>query len=174
MLIFTGINFAALTYFAVLPALILARTGGDEVALGTVQAMLGVGGVLGGLLVSLRGLPQRKIHAILAYAAISFLCGDLLFAVGRTTPVWMVAATIAAIFIPFIVAADRTIWQSKVAPAIQGRVFATHGALRNLSFSLGFCWPARWPMGSLNQGWRPAVRSFPSLAGGAQCRTGVA
>lgn len=45
LLLFMAINlFATLTYFSVLPAMILARTGGDEVALGTVQAALGVGG----------------------------------------------------------------------------------------------------------------------------------
>ena len=42
---FTVVNFfAALTYFGVLPAMILARTGGDEVALGVVQGALGAAG----------------------------------------------------------------------------------------------------------------------------------
>lgn len=137
--IFMGINFcAALTYYSVLPAMILARTGGNELALSIVQAMLGLGGVIGGVLVSMRGLPRRKIHAILGYAGISFLLGDLLLAVGRTVPAWGVAAVLGAGFIPFIVAADRTIWQSKVAPAMQGRVFAVQGMLRNFSFPLGY------------------------------------
>src|SRR5690606_34878097 len=53
LVIFMGIEFfAALTYFSVLPALILARTGGDELALATVQATIGIAGILGGLLVS--------------------------------------------------------------------------------------------------------------------------
>lgn len=41
-------------------------------------------------------------------------------------------------FIPFIIAADRTIWQIKVAPALQGRVFAVQGMLRNCFFPVGF------------------------------------
>ena len=139
MWIFVGINFfASLTYYAVLPTLILARTGGNETALGLVQAALGAGGVVGGLLVSIWGLPRRKIHAILGFCAVSFLGGDLLFATARTLPGWLIAASVSSAFIPFILAADRTIWQSKVAPAIQGRVFSTYSMFRNAAQPLGF------------------------------------
>jgi MFS transporter, DHA3 family, macrolide efflux protein len=139
MLIFMGIElFATLTYFAVLPALILKRTGGDEAALGLVQAMLGVGGVVGGLLVSVWGLPRRKIHAVLGYCGLSFLLGDLLFATGRSLPAWIIAASVAAVFIPFIVSADRTIWQSKVPPAVQGRVFSAASMFRWGTKPLGY------------------------------------
>lgn len=138
-LIYVGINFfAALTYFSVLPALILARTGGDEVALGLVQATLGAGGVVGGLAVSFFGLPQRKIHAILTLAGLSFFFGDMLFAVGRSLPVWIAAAAVASFFIPFIIAANRTIWQLKVPPALQGRVLSVYGMLRNSLAPLGY------------------------------------
>ena len=139
LLIFTGINFfAALTYFAILPAMILARTGGDEVALASVQAALGGAGIVGGLAVSIWGLPRRKIHVALGGCGISFLLGDLLFATGRTLTVWLMAASVAAFFIPFIVAANRTIWQLKVPPAIQGRVFSIRMAFANASMPLGY------------------------------------
>lgn len=138
-MLFTGINFfAILTYFSVLPALILARTGGDELALAMVQGTLGTAGILGGLAVSAWGLPRRKIHGVLAGAAISFFGGDLLFAVGRSLPVWMIGATIAAFFIPFIVTANRTIWQLKTPPQLQGRVFAVQAMLSNLSAPAGY------------------------------------
>ena len=138
-LIFTGINFfAILTYFSVLPALILARTGGDEVALAIVQGTLGAAGILGGLAVSTWGLPKRKIHALLLGTAISFLGGDLLFAVGRSLPVWIVGACIAAFFIPYIIAASQTIWQSKTPPHLQGRVFSVQAMLRNLAAPLAY------------------------------------
>lgn len=138
-LLYVGINFfAALTYFSILPALILARTGGDEVALGVVQAALGGAGVVGGLVVSFIGLPGRKIHYILAGAGLSFLGGDLLFAVGRSLPVWIGAAAIASFFIPFIMAANRTIWQMKVPAILQGRVLSTYGVLRNVLSPVGY------------------------------------
>ena len=139
MLIFRGIEFcAALTYFSVMPAMILARSGGDEVSLGFVQAMLGGAGIVGGLVITIWGLPRRKIHAIFGFCAISFLGGDLLFAIGQSLPVWLLAAAVAAFFIPFIGGADRTIWQSKVPPAIQGRVFSVSGMFRNGVKPLGY------------------------------------
>jgi MFS family permease len=139
LVVFMGINFcAALTYYSILSAMILARTGGNEVALSIVQAMLGVGGVLGGIVVSLRGLPRRKIHAIFGFAAASFLLGDFLLAIGRSLPMWSVAAVLSAFFVPFIVAGDRTIWQTKVNPAIQGRIFAVQGMLRNCFLPIGY------------------------------------
>ncbi len=48
--IYVGMNFcAALTYFSILPAMVLARSGNDASALATVQTALGLGGVVGGL-----------------------------------------------------------------------------------------------------------------------------
>jgi hypothetical protein len=94
--------------------------------------------VAGGLLLSLWGGPRRRIHGILAGAAISFLLGDFLFAVGQTVLVWWLAAFLAAFFIPFIVGANQSIWQSKVAPEVQGRVFSARGMLQPLSMPLGY------------------------------------
>lgn len=139
MLIFMGIELcAALTYFAVLPALILARSGGNEVVLGLVQATLGGAGVLGGLIISFWGLPKRRIHAVFGFTAISCLLGDGLFAIGQSLPVWIIAATSAAFFIPFIGGSDRTIWQSKVPPTMQGRVFGVSGMFRNGVKPIGY------------------------------------
>jgi MFS family permease len=139
LLIFTGLNlFAALTYFSILPAMVLARSGGDEFSLASVQAMLGIGGVVGGLAVSIWGGPKRRIHAVLIGAALSFLLGDFLFAIGRSAPVWMVAGFVSSFFIPFIVSADRAIWQSKVAPDVQGRVFSAKATLQVATMPLGY------------------------------------
>ena len=137
-LFFTGIMFfATLTYFSVLPALILSRTGGDELVLATVQSTLGVAGIAGGLTVSLWGLPRRKIHAVLGATAISFF-GDLLFAIGHSLPLWVIAASLAAFTIPFITTANQTINQLKIPPQIQGRVFSVQNMLRNLTAPLGY------------------------------------
>lgn len=172
MLIFMGIEFfAALTYFSVLPALILARTGGSEIALGLVQATLGGAGILGGLVLTIWGLPRRKIHAIFGFCTLSFLLGDILFALGRSLPVWLIAAALASFFIPFIGGADRTIWQSKVPPALQGRVFAVNGMFRNGVKPLGYLLagpladrllePALRPTGSLAPLLGPVVGTGP-------------
>lgn len=139
LLIFVGMNlFATLTYFSILPALILARSGNNELALATVQSALGIGGVVGGLLISIWGGPKRRIHSILAGAGASFLLGDFLFAVGHSVLIWTIAAFLAAIFIPPIVSANRAIWQAKVAPDLQGRVFSIQGMLQQATMPLGY------------------------------------
>ena len=139
VILFMGINFfAALTYFSILPAMILARSGQNELTLATVQAALGIGGVVGGLLVSIWGGPKRKIHSICAGAALSFLLGDFLLALGRNVQTWALAAFLAAFFIPFISSAHRAIWQAKVAPEVQGRVFSVKGMLELVPMPLGY------------------------------------
>lgn len=137
--IYSGINFfAALTYFAILPTLVLTRNNGDELALATVQAALGAGGVIGSLVLSAWGGPRKQIHAVLAGAAISFWSGDMLFATGRSVPVLVVGAFSAAFFVPFIISANRAIWQSKVPPAVQGRVFSVQSMIQTASMPLGY------------------------------------
>ena len=139
VILFMGINFfAALTYFSILPAMILARSGRNELTLATVQAALGIGGVVGGLLVSIWGGPKRRIHSICTGATLSFLLGDFLLALGRNVQTWALAAFLAAFFIPFISSAHRAIWQAKVAPEVQGRVFSVKGMLELVPMPLGY------------------------------------
>jgi MFS transporter, DHA3 family, macrolide efflux protein len=120
------------------PALILARTGGEEWSLGIVQAVLGAGGVIGALLMTTWGGPRKRIHSVLAGGAISFLLGDLLFALGQDLPVWMAAAFCSTLFIPFISGAAQAIWQVKVPPDVQGRVFSVKDTLQQAVMPAGF------------------------------------
>lgn len=139
MLILFGMNaLASLTYFSILPAMILARSGKSEWALGVVQSIMGVGGVIGALLLTVWGGPRRRIDSVLLGGAISFLLGDLLFAVGRSVPVWALAAFFSAVFIPFISGSQQSIWQVKVAPDLQGRVFSAKDMLQQIVMPLGF------------------------------------
>ncbi len=162
LLIFTIINlFAALTYFGVLPAMILARSGGSETALGAVQSVLGVGGVVGGVLLSLWGGPKKRVNGFLAATIGSFLLGDLLFAAGRSLPMWIVAAFFSAIFIPFIVSCYEAIWQVRVPVEMQGRVFSAKNMIQVASMPLGYL-----ASGYLaDQVFEPAMAQGGSLAG---------
>lgn len=129
---------ASLTYFSILPAMILARSGGKQAALATVQSMLGIGGIVGAALVSAWGSPKRKARGVMVTTAASFLLGDLLFATGRSLPVWTLAAFLSAVFIPFISGWAQAIWQLKVPLDLQGRIFATKDMLQNLVAPVGF------------------------------------
>ncbi len=139
LIVYVGINlFAALTYFAILPPMVLARSGGSELALASVQGTLGAAALVGGLVMSVWGGPRRKIHGALGFTAVSFLFGDMLFAVGRSVPVWLVAAAVSSFFIPLLVGSYRAIWQAKVPLDMQGRVFAVQGALQTATMPVGY------------------------------------
>lgn len=139
IVIMTVINFfASLTYLSIMPAMILARTGGDELALSIVQASLGIGGVIGSILLSTWGGTKRQIHGVLAGTGLSFILGDFLFAIGQDVLVWAFAAITAAAFIPFITGGNMAIWQRKVPVYLQGRVFAVQSTIRTATIPLGF------------------------------------
>lgn len=130
--------FAALTWLSIMPAMILARSGHNELALAGVQSAMGIGGVLGGAAISLWGGPRRKIHGFLLGIAFSFLLGDIPLAIGRSLPVWIVAAGLGAFFIPILSSSHDAIWQRKIPQALQGRVFSVRTMLTNAFLPAGF------------------------------------
>ncbi len=172
MAIYTGLNFIdSLAWLSLLPVMILARSGGDEMALASVEGAFGLAGIVGGLLVAVWGGPRRKIHGALLGPALSFILGGIIIAVGRTTPIWMLGAWVAMIFVPILSGSEKAIWQSKVEPSLQGRVISAHGMVRQSMVPLGMLlgglladkWfePAMMPGGALTPLFGPLVGSGP-------------
>jgi MFS transporter, DHA3 family, macrolide efflux protein len=162
MTVFLVINLlAALTYYSILPALILARSGGQQVILGAVQSALGVGGIVGGFLMAVWGGPKRRAWGVMLATALSFLFGDLLLAVGRSLTAWVSAAFLAAIFIPFISSGAQAIWQTSIPQDVQGRVFSVKEMLQTAVMPLGFLF------GGLlaDRVFEPAMRTGGGLVG---------
>jgi DHA3 family macrolide efflux protein-like MFS transporter len=122
-LIFLLGNFFASLAYTVYAAMILARTGNDELVFGSVQSSGAIGGVVGGLAMTAWGGPKRRVHGVLGGWAISGLA-LLLVGVGQSLPVWAVAAFAGGFFVPIINGSNQAIWQAKVAPDVQGRVFS--------------------------------------------------
>lgn len=123
-LVFTVGNFFSTLGIVLLPALILARTGNNELVLGSVQSAGAVGGVVGGLTMSAWGGARRKIHGVLGGWILASLFGDMLMGLGQSLPVWLVASFCFAFFAPIVNASNQSIWQAKVEPDVQGRVFS--------------------------------------------------
>ncbi len=138
MLTMAVINFfSRLTYENILSPMILSRSGESSLALGTVNACMGIGGIAGGIIVSFKKENARKATAIYVSAALSFLFGDLLMAVGRNTLMWSVAGIAASLPIPFINANQNTIMYRKVPTDMQGRVFALRNAIQYVTIPIG-------------------------------------
>jgi DHA3 family macrolide efflux protein-like MFS transporter len=123
-LVFMLGNFFTNLAFTVFAAMILARTGNDELVFGSVQSAGAVGGVIGGLVMTAWGGPKRRVHGVLGGWIGTGLLGTVFFGLGRSLPVWLVGAFLGQFFGPIINASNQAIWQAKVPPDLQGRVFS--------------------------------------------------
>lgn len=131
MLTMALINFfSRLTYENILSPMILSRSGGNSRTLGFVNAAMGIGGIAGGFIVSLKKASKRNAGMIYISAALSFLLGDIMMAVGRNGFMWSVAGIAASLPIPFIMAGQNVIMYSKIPDEMQGRVFAVRNAIQ--------------------------------------------
>lgn len=120
-----------------LPVMILARTGNDEVSLGTVQSMLGIGGFVGGLLMSTWGGPKRRVNGVLFGMFLSGVFGQVTLGLGQNVLVWSVGAFLLMFFVPFINGSNQAIWQSKVPADLQGRVFSVRRLIAQITSPVG-------------------------------------
>ncbi|MCW5852835.1 MAG: MFS transporter [Anaerolineae bacterium] len=110
--------------FVVVAPMILARTGNDSVVFGLTQTAGAIGGVTGGLLMSVWGGFRRRVNGVLIGWALSGVLGLTLLGLGRATWAWAAAMFLGALVIPLTNASNQAIWQATVAPDVQGRVFS--------------------------------------------------
>jgi DHA3 family macrolide efflux protein-like MFS transporter len=125
LLFFLALNLVGGMAWPVFVPFILARTGKSSTSLGAAQSAWAVGAVVGSLLISVWGGFKRRMTSILLGEFLGAVLGMILFGLGRNLLFWMVAAGVGAVFTPFVNGASQAIWQAKVAPDVQGRVFTT-------------------------------------------------
>jgi DHA3 family macrolide efflux protein-like MFS transporter len=109
--------------FTILAPMILARTDSNSLIFGSVQTAGAIGGVIGGVLMSAWGGFKRRVHGVLAGWAISGIFVAML-GVGRGLPMWVLSMALVTLVSPLINSSNQAIWQAKVAPDVQGRVFS--------------------------------------------------
>lgn len=107
-----------------LSPMILSRTGNNELLLSFVQGAFGAGAVIGGLILVRTGGLKRRTNGVIWGWFFSMLFGLVLFGAGRTLPVWLITSFFAALINVYINASNQSIWQAKVPPDVQGRVFS--------------------------------------------------
>ena len=132
LLIFFAVNLVVPFAITVLAPMLLARTGNDVAVLGIVQSAMGLGGLVGGIVLSVWGGPKRRIHGILIGLALAMV-GILLIGLGRSPFIWALATFFTLFFVPILQGSSQAIWQAKVAPDVQGRVFAARGMIAQIS-----------------------------------------
>ncbi len=122
LVFFAGNMLSAFGMTALLP-MVMSLTGNDRIVLGSVESVAGFGMLAGSLVLSVWGGFKRRVHGVFLGWALSSL---LFAAIGFTrAPVaWAVLAFAAMFVSPVINASNQAIWQAKVAPDVQGRVFS--------------------------------------------------
>jgi DHA3 family macrolide efflux protein-like MFS transporter len=91
--------------------------------LGVILSGAGGGMLVGSLIMSAWGGPRRRINGVLYFELLSGLCFLL---IGLRPSAWLVVvgAFCAHLTIAIVYGSNQAIWQSKVPPGAQGRVFA--------------------------------------------------
>jgi hypothetical protein len=117
--------------------MLLARTNKDETVLATVTSLGALGGVLGGILMSTWGGPKRRVHGVLLGLIFSSFFGLTLMGVGQSVLVWGAAWALAHALYPILNGSNQAIWQAKVAPDVQGRVFAARRMIAQMVVPIG-------------------------------------
>jgi len=122
-------NLVATFGMVVLNPMILATTGSDKIILASVQSVLAVGAVAGGIMLAVWGGPRRKINGLLGGMIVIALLFGIGFGIGRTPIMWMIFGFAAMMLLPTLNGSSQAIWQSKVPANKQGRVFAARGVI---------------------------------------------
>ncbi len=137
MVFFFG-NLMASIYYTLNNPTILASTNNNTLILGTVQSVAAAGGILGSLFITAWGGPKRKVHGVFMGWVLSGLLGAVLFGFGvRWVWMWYIACFFGSFWGPVINSSNQAIWQSKVAPEIQGRVFSIRRIIAQVTSPLG-------------------------------------
>ncbi|MBR8835862.1 MAG: MFS transporter [Stigonema ocellatum SAG 48.90 = DSM 106950] len=138
--------FGLLTFFAVSNFFIgvvtvlvtpLVLSFASAAVLGIVLSIGGSGMLVGGLVMSAWGGPKNRIDGVFGFTLLGGLC-MVLAGLMPSVPVFFVVTFIYFFGVPIINGCDQAIWQSKVAPAVQGRVFALRRMLAWASLPLAY------------------------------------
>jgi len=113
---------------AILSPLILARTDNNTQILGQIFSAAGIGGVIGGTMISIWGGPKQRIPSLLM-SMMGAGVAKTIFGLATTPFLWIPAQFSSSLNFPLIASTNGSLWLDKVAPEIQGRIFS----LRKLS-----------------------------------------
>jgi DHA3 family macrolide efflux protein-like MFS transporter len=119
-----GLNLASGFSNGLYAPMILSRTNQDSVIFGSILTAGALGGVIGGVIMSAWGGFKKRMLTMLTGWAIYAVLGNILFGISRWPLLWIGTSFLASLTFPITNGAAQSIWQAKVAPDVQGRVFA--------------------------------------------------
>ena len=138
ILFLAAINFTASIYSAALPAMLLSREGGGEVALGAVNAVTGVALLIGSIVSTVLPEPKSRVRVIVNSLMISMSTENFFRAFGRSVPLWCIGAVMGWIFIPLMNANMDVLFRTHIPISMQGRVFSVRNTLQFFTIPIGY------------------------------------
>ena len=105
-------------------------------ALGLVMSATGAGLLIGGLIMSTWGGPKRRIYGIIGFEMLVSLC-SVFIGLWSSSLAIGIAAFLYFVCIELSDSCNQALWQSKVAPDFQGRVFAIQQMITVSALPLG-------------------------------------
>lgn len=136
LLYFASVNFF-LNFSSVLSGP-LVLSFGSSTDLGIVQMVSGASMLVGSVIMSAWGGPKkRKVPALIGFIALA-VTGLLISGLRSNTWVISTGRVVLLVFIPFASALSQAVFQTKVPPDIQGRVFSIRGMIARSMTPLAF------------------------------------
>jgi MFS family permease len=135
LLVFAASNFFSSLIFPLITPMILDMASAD--VLGYLISVVGVGMLVGTLTMSMWGGPKRRIHGVLGFLMLSGVFISLL-GISPLLPVLALAGFLIMFTMPIINGSSQAIWQSKVDPDVQGRVFSVRMMIASSMIPLAY------------------------------------
>jgi DHA3 family macrolide efflux protein-like MFS transporter len=136
MVFFVG-NFIGSLAFTVINPMFLARNNNNSTLFGIFESVASIGGLLGGLLITAWGGPKRRILGVLIGWSLFGALGFGFLGFGQSIPFWMLGSFFGAFTGPLINSSNQAIWQAKVPPDIQGKVFSVRRVIAQVTGPFG-------------------------------------
>ncbi|HEY5731730.1 MAG TPA: MFS transporter [Anaerolineales bacterium] len=124
--LFAVINFALGFFSALITPMILSITTPEK--LGTVVSAGGFGLFVGSIIMSTWGGAKRKMHSLIG-SMIAFGFALSLMGVSNNLVVIGAAGFVFFILLPIAAGSSQAIWQRKIPPDLQGRIFSTRSLI---------------------------------------------
>ena len=132
------INLIASIYNAAFPAMILSKENGGEIALGTVNAFIGVATLIGSIVASLMPMPKSRVKVICNTLLISMSTENFFLAFGKTLPLWCIGGILGWLCIPIMSANMDVLFRERIPVSMQGRVYAARNTFQFFTIPLGY------------------------------------
>ena len=135
ILFMSGVNLIASAFDAVLPALVIPRSGNSM--LGIVTSCSGIAMVLGSLIASVMPKPKDMVRAIYLTMLFSLGTENFLLAFSRNPVIWCIGQVLGWILVPVMGANQNVIMRNTIPLELQGRVYACRNTLQFFTIPVG-------------------------------------